>query len=370
MHKIMVVDDEAVIAMQLKERLTSMGYEVVGSAFSGEEAVEMAGGLKPDIILMDIVMEGKLDGIDASEIIKKELGIPVIFLTAYADDDFIKRAKNVKPFGYILKPFQEDQIKAAIEIGLYKNEMERRLRGLHKLDAVGVLAGGIAHQFNNCLFATSGNIELLKFDLSDNEKINKHVEEIESSVRRMVNLTNQLLAYARGGKYKVKAYSLSDFVKETLPLIRNKFNPAINIETDLPNDILNVEADLTQMQMALLAVLANANDAIEGSGGCIIITVKNEDLDEGFAKDHPGISPGRYVLLTVKDNGKGMDEETKNRVFEPFFTTKPKNPGLGMAAVYGIVKNHAGLTSVESEPGKGTVVRIYLPACNIRRKSS
>lgn len=128
MNKIMVVDDEVIINMQLQERLVSMKYDVVGSASSGEEAVDMAGRVKPDIILMDIVMPGKIDGIDASEIIKKELGIPVIFLTAYADDNFIKRAKNVQPFGYILKPFQEDQIKAAIEIGLYKKDMERRLR--------------------------------------------------------------------------------------------------------------------------------------------------------------------------------------------------------------------------------------------------
>ncbi len=128
MHKVLIVDDEAVVITQLEERLTSMGYDIVGSASSGTEAVEMARHLSPDIVLMDIVMPGRLDGIDASQIIKTELDIPAIFVTAYADDNFVERAKKVEPFGYIVKPFQEKEIKASIEIGLHKKEMERQLR--------------------------------------------------------------------------------------------------------------------------------------------------------------------------------------------------------------------------------------------------
>ncbi len=128
MHRIMVVDDEVIITTQLEERLATMGYKVVASASSGEEAVDIARHLRPDIILMDIVMPGRLDGIDASETIKAELDIPVIFLTAYADDTFIKKAKIVEPFGYIIKPFQEKEIKATIELALYKKDIERRLR--------------------------------------------------------------------------------------------------------------------------------------------------------------------------------------------------------------------------------------------------
>ena len=127
MHKIMVVDDEVAIGLQLEDRLSHMGYDVVGRASSGQAAIEMSKRFKPDLILMDIVMTGKLDGIAAAEIIKEELDIPVIFLTAYAEDEFIERAKYVEPFGYIVKPFQEREIKASIEVALYKKEMERRL---------------------------------------------------------------------------------------------------------------------------------------------------------------------------------------------------------------------------------------------------
>lgn len=128
MSKLMLVDDEVIIASQLEKRLTAMGYEVVGKAFSGEESVEMAKDLRPDLILMDIVMPGKLDGIDAAETIKSELGIPVIFLSAHANDEYIKRAKKVEPYGYVLKPFQEAEIRTAVEIALYKKDVERELR--------------------------------------------------------------------------------------------------------------------------------------------------------------------------------------------------------------------------------------------------
>lgn len=128
MHRIMVVDDEVVITTQLEEHLTSMGYKVVGRAASGEEAVEMAKRRSPDLILMDIVMPGAIDGITAAGTIREEFDIPVIFLTAYADDKFVDRAKNVEPLGYILKPFQEKEIKAAIEVALYRRDSERRLR--------------------------------------------------------------------------------------------------------------------------------------------------------------------------------------------------------------------------------------------------
>lgn len=128
MHRVLIVDDEVVVTMQLEERLTSMGYEVVGRASSGKASINMAKRFKPDIILMDIVMPGKLDGIDAAEIIKTELDIPAIFLTAYTDDEFVERAREVEPFGYIVKPYQEREIMAAIEIALHKKDIEQRLR--------------------------------------------------------------------------------------------------------------------------------------------------------------------------------------------------------------------------------------------------
>jgi PAS domain S-box-containing protein len=242
-----------------------------------------------------------------------------------------------------------------------KKRLEAHLNQVQKMEAIGTLAGGIAHQFNNALYAITGNIDLLKMDLPDDKKVTNYTKEMKDSAHRMTQLTAQLLAYARGGKYQTKTMSLSDFVKETLPLVKHTINSAINEDTDLPRDIFNVNADLTQMQMVLSAVLANSSEAIEGEGR-IRIACRNKMITDETAGDFPGLKTGNYACLTVTDNGKGMDEETRSRVFEPFFTTKFEGRGLGMAAAFGIVKNHDGWISVDSELGKGTTVKIYLPA--------
>jgi signal transduction histidine kinase len=246
-------------------------------------------------------------------------------------------------------------------------EEEKKELQVQRMESIYTLAGGIAHDFNNALSGITGNIELLKMDLPNMASINRYVEAMSNAAQRMVHLTEHLLAYARGGKYWPTNISLSEFVEETLPMIQHKIAPAICIKTNLAGDIFNVEADMTQMHMALSAVVINAAEAIEGQGQ-IIISTSNKEIDDGIAKYNPGLKPGRYSCLTVQDNGKGMDAETKRKIFEPFFTKKFQGRGLGMAAVYGIVKNHGGWISVESQLGKGTVVRIYLPAVEDKPK--
>ena len=246
-------------------------------------------------------------------------------------------------------------------------KMERQLRQTQKMEAISALSGGIAHQFNNALSGITGNIDLLEIDFSGDETVGRFTRAIKNSADRMTKLTAQLLAYAKGGKYLVKNMSLSAFVKETLPLLKHTIDSAINVDTDIPPGILNVEADPAQMQMVLSAVLTNASEALEGKGR-IRIACKNEQITDETAENHPGLKPGNYACLTVSDDGKGMDEETRDRIFEPFFTTKFEGRGLGMAAAYGIVKNHDGWISVDSELGRGTVVKICLPVVEISAK--
>ena len=241
-----------------------------------------------------------------------------------------------------------------------RKNIEARLQEAQKMEAIATLAGGIAHEFNNALCVVIPNIDLLKAKLPENEEIKKHTQPIHSSAQRMAHLTSQLLAYARGGKYRPEQISLNTFVQETLPFVKHVIKSGIIVDTDLPEEPCYVEADLTQLQMVLLAVMVNAAEAIE-TAGHIQLTVRHEKIDGKLAESHPDVKPGSYVCLTIKDSGTGMGEETRRRVFEPFFTTKFQGRGLGMAAVYGIVKNHDGWVVVDSELGKGTVVRIYLP---------
>jgi len=250
-----------------------------------------------------------------------------------------------------------------------KKKLEAQLQQAGKMEAIATLAGGIAHQFNNALSTITGNLGLLEMDLSDIEDMTKYVGPMKDSAHRMAQLTSQLLAYARGGKYQAKTISLSDFVRDTLQVIEHTLKPSIYIETDLPHDILSVNADLTQIQMVISAILFNASEAIGGRGR-IRITCRNEMITDKIAKDFPGLKPGPYVSLTIADDGKGMDEETRSRIFEPFFTTKFQGRGLGMAASYGIVRHHDGWISIDSELDKGTTVRIYLPAFEAQVKEA
>jgi len=246
--------------------------------------------------------------------------------------------------------------------------MEQQLSQAQKIEAIATLAGGMAHNFNNALTPIMGNVDLLQMQHGEDEKTMKCLKDMKTSGLRMARLTSQLLAYAKGGKYNPQALSLSDFVNATLPLTRANLDPAVRVETDLPLDIMSVRADETQMQMVLSAIVANSNEAMEGPGR-IRISTKNMDLDQEAIKDYPDLKPGPYVCLSVEDDGKGMDEETRNRIFDPFFTTHFMGRGLGMASVYGIIKNYDGTIIVESEEmGKGTTIRIYLPAIEAKEE--
>ncbi len=246
--------------------------------------------------------------------------------------------------------------------------LQAQLMQAEKMEAIATLAWGIAHQFNNALTSITGYTGLLEMEYPEDERVMEYTKAMKESAFRMAHLTSQLVAYARGGRYNPEIISLTAFVRETLPLIQHTIDPDIHVETDLPLDTMNVEIDRTQMQMVLSAIVANSNEAIEGPGR-IKISVKNMELDQESIKDYPGLRPGPHVCLSVEDDGKGMDEETKNRIFEPFFTTHFIGRGLGMASVYGIIKGHDGWISVDSEPGKGTVVHIYLPGIEGREKA-
>ena len=245
-------------------------------------------------------------------------------------------------------------------------KVEAQFRQATKMEAIAILAGGVAHEFNNALMGVMGNIELLKMDLPEDERREKYFEAMNSSGHRMSRLTDQLLAYAKGGKYQPRDLKLDDFVIQIVPILQHNLSPSVRVETHFSKPS-HIKADHAQMQMVLSAILTNSNEAIEDEG-FIRITAENKDIDEDFTRHRPGLKPGLYVCLTIEDDGKGMDEETRREIFEPFFTTKFQGRGMGMAAVYGIIKNHDGWIYVDSELGKGTVARIYLPAISVESK--
>lgn len=241
-----------------------------------------------------------------------------------------------------------------------EKKLQQKSMRTHQMEAIGTLAGGIAHQFNNALSIITGNLDLLEDDLPGNAIVNNYSLEIKRAAERMRRLTMQLLAYARGGKYQAQTKPLTDFLKDTLPIIRHSVHPGITIETDLTSDRLSVHMDQAQMQMVLSAVLSNASEAMDRNG-LIRIVCRKILIDAGSAEQLSLPMDGTYACLTVADTGRGMDEATRSRIFEPFFTTNFKGRGLGMAAAFGIVENHDGTITVSSDQDQGTTVRIYLP---------
>ncbi len=245
---------------------------------------------------------------------------------------------------------------------------ETQLKQAQKMAAIATLAGGIAHQFNNALTVIAGGLSMLEEDVQFKET-DSYIQGMKKSADQMCRMIRELLAYARGGKYKVETMSLRDLVRDSLPSIKSVVKPSIVMEIDLPADLPQIRTDKDQTQMALLAILANASEAIE-TQGLIRIICRKEVMTDEKVNAFAGLVPGIYVSLTVRDNGKGMDEETRSRVFEPFFTTHLPGRGLGMAAVYGMVKNHDGWISIESQVNQGTTVSVYLPAVGLMEETT
>jgi len=230
-----------------------------------------------------------------------------------------------------------------------------------RLEATATLAAGIAHDFNNLMVGVLGGAEMLGEDLRDSPEARDLLRTISLSAKKAGELAQQMLAFARGGKYVPVPLSLNDVLRETLRLQDRTFPPRVLLERDLDPELWNTVADKTQMTQVIMNLCINGVESIDGHGG-IIMSTCNITVDEQFAEIHPGLALGRHVCLSVEDTGRGMDAKTRARVFEPFFSSKHQGRGLGMAAVHGIIRNHGGHISVYSAQGRGTTFKVYLPA--------
>jgi signal transduction histidine kinase/ActR/RegA family two-component response regulator len=244
-----------------------------------------------------------------------------------------------------------------------RQQLEGQLRQAQKMDAMGRLAGGVAHDFNNLLTVIKGNSSLLVERLQSDDRLLGCTRQIESAADRAASLTRQLLAFCRMQVLQPKILDLNMLVSEMCKLLRRLIREDIAFNFHAGQSLGRVKADPGQIEQVIMNLAVNAGDAMP-AGGSLTIETRNITVDEGFALARPPILPGQYVLLTVTDTGHGMDAETKARIFEPFFTTKEqgKGTGLGLATVYGIVKQSGGCVWVESEPEKGARFEVYLPA--------
>jgi PAS domain S-box-containing protein len=230
-----------------------------------------------------------------------------------------------------------------------------------KMDAIGQLTGGIAHDFNNLLMAIQGSLELMRKRLPDDPKLKALLENAVQGARRGATLTGRLLAFARRQELKQEVVDIPQLVHGMTDLLQRSLGPSVSIETRFPLATQPVLADANQLEMALLNLVVNARDAMP-DGGLIVVATRKETILAG----NPRLKPGRYVCLTVKDSGVGMDEETLQRATEPFFTTKGpgKGTGLGLSMVHGVTEQFGGCFTLRSQKGEGTTAEVWLPVAD------
>ncbi|HEX7940442.1 MAG TPA: ATP-binding protein, partial [Gemmatimonadaceae bacterium] len=288
-------------------------------------------------------------------------GVPVVFLTMFADDATLRAASVTEAFGYIVKPAQDRELRIVIEMALYKHaaeqdrrRLEEQLRRSEKMEAIGQLAGGIAHDFNNVLMAILSNCRALRRQLPADQPPHGQVAQIEIAAERAAHLTRQLLAFGRDADDRPVALDLGAQVQRTAALLTQLIGDRIAIELAIAPDLRAVLGRSSELEQVIMNLVLNARDAMPDGGTVTIAACNAPDTGE--------------VQLVVADTGQGMDEVTRARAFEPFFTTKDvgEGTGLGLATVYAVVARAHGRIDVTSEPGKGTVFSIWLPATDAR----
>lgn len=272
------------------------------------------------------------------------------------DKYFINHDRAIKwPDGRIVK------LQIATDITELK-EMEQQLQQVQKMEAVGRLAGGVAHDFNNMLSIILGNTEMLLEKLPPSNPGIGHLNEINKAAKRSADLTRQLLAYARKQTIAPKVLDINRSIENLFKMLRRLIGENIELSWVPGNDVWPLLMDASQLDQILINLCINSRDSMTVAGK-IIIETATVDFDETYCADRPAFIPGDYVLLSIGDNGCGMDKSTLSNIFEPFFTTKEsgQGTGLGLATIYGAVKQNKGFINVSSEPGQGTTFRIYFP---------
>jgi len=248
-----------------------------------------------------------------------------------------------------------------------KQKIQFQLLQAQKMEAIGTLAGGVAHDFNNQLTAIGGNVQLAMLELDELEPLYRYLRQINLAVNRSAQLTRQLLLFSRKETMEFETLSIKQTIDELLKMLNRLIGEDITIQTELQSDIWTIQGDAGNIEQVITNIVVNARDAMP-QGGNITIETQNVILDKEDCKFISDAKPGKYVCLSIGDTGVGMDKETIKHIFEPFFSTKKagKGTGLGLSVVYGIIKEHDGWINVYSEPEHGSTFRVYLPASSVK----
>ena len=264
----------------------------------------------------------------------------------------------LSPFEMLLRRYRDSNVSLLAE----RKMIEQQLRQIQKMEAIGQLTGGIAHDFNNLLSVITGNIELLLETIHGNTHQTELADAVMKTAIRGAELTHRLLAFARQQPLTPKIIDLNEKLPDIAKMLRRTLGEAIHISTKMADGLWSTQADASQVEDALINLSINARDAMP-TGGDLIIETANVNLDRQYTARHLEVTPGDYVMVSVSDTGMGMPPDVIERAVEPFFTTKPqgKGTGLGLSMIYGFARQSGGHLNIDSEVGKGTTIKLYLP---------
>jgi signal transduction histidine kinase len=369
--RVLIVDDDpqarALIEMALAEARFRAVLDVAGNAKSGLQRIReghhdlyLIDQQLPDGTGVELITDARASGVHK----------PFILLTGYGSLALDEEASRAGAADYVEKHMVTAQLERSIRYALRTwqamsllHDRDEQLRHAQKMEAIGRLAGGVAHDFNNLLTTIIGYTDMIDDHVDESNPIRRDVAEIRKAADRGAALTRQLLAFSRKQFLSPTVLDLNDTVSGLLQMLPRAIGEHIQTTVQLAPDLARVKADPSRMDQVLVNLALNARDAMP-DGGELIIETSNVTLSEPRLRaEGLALRPGFYVMLSITDNGVGMDAATRERAFEPFFTTKAqgKGTGLGLATVYGIVDQSGGGISLETAQGKGTTVRIYLP---------
>ncbi|HAJ57984.1 MAG TPA: hybrid sensor histidine kinase/response regulator [Cyanobacteria bacterium UBA8543] len=358
--KLLLVEDEEIVAFDLEDTLHALGYEVSAIVGSGEEAIASATTIHPDLILMDILLQGRKNGIEAAKEIRSILNIPVVYLTAYADINTLQQAKLTEPFGYLIKPFQEKELQTTIEIALSRHQAEERMRqALQKEKEISELKSSFiaiaSHEFRTPLATIGSSIELLQRYCQDcmDEKKSKHFQQIKTSINQINQLLDDVLVIGKSdtGKLQFKPVPLdlvefcSNLVEELQQIAGNQHRIVFNSKGQFANACM----DKNLLRQILTNLITNAVKYSPNSNTVLFELSSHEEI----------------ITFRIQDKGIGISLEDQKQLFEPFYrgtnVEKIKGTGLGLSIVKKCVDLHRGEIIVDSEVGIGTTFTVTLP---------
>jgi two-component system cell cycle sensor histidine kinase/response regulator CckA len=366
--RVLLIEDSDPDAALLIRELDQAGYAVTHERVATADALKAALEHSWDVVLCDYAMPSL--SAQAALALMQDAGrdIPFIIVSGTVEEETAVATLRAGASDFLAKG-RLDRLAAAVEREV-QDAVERGQRLLladqrrqaQKMEAVGRLAGGVAHDFNNMLTAILGYADLILDQIGPDKPMGRDIREIRNAAHRAATLTRQLLAFSRKQVLAVAPVDLSEVVRTVEPMLRRLLGEPINIALTLADDLDLVMADAAQLEHLVINLSVNARDAMP-QGGTLTFATRNVELDDLYVSAHPGSQVGRFATLSVSDTGVGMSPDVIGKIFEPFFTTKERGrgTGLGLAAVYGTVKQLGGYVEVISQPERGTTFTVHLP---------